>query len=88
MARHLSENIIQFLRIPSAFHVIHVLAGTHADNRGLGRLLGLMTTVAGMLIFALMIGVVSDSIGARVDSLKKGNAKVKYWRLLPPNMIQ
>ncbi len=39
-------------------------------------MLGLMTTVAGMLIFALMIGVVSDTIGARVDDLKRGSAKV------------
>ena len=31
-----------------------------------------------MLIFALMIGVVSESIGASVDSLKKGTAKVMY----------
>jgi hypothetical protein len=30
-----------------------------------------------MLVFALMIGVVSDSIGASVDDLKQGNAKVK-----------
>jgi ion channel POLLUX/CASTOR len=52
------------------------LAGTHADSKGLGRLLGFSTTIGGMLIFALMIGVVSDSIGASVDSLKKGNAKV------------
>jgi hypothetical protein len=38
--------------------------------------LGLVTTVAGMLVFALMIGVVSDTIGARVDDLKRGSAKV------------
>ncbi len=54
-------------------------AGTHADSRGFGRVLGLITTVAGMLIFALMIGVVSDTIGARVDDLKRGSAKVRAW---------
>ena len=36
-----------------------------------------------MLVFALMIGVVSDSIGARVDELKRGSAKVRA-RLRPP----
>ncbi len=40
-------------------------------------MLGLVTTVAGMLVFALMIGVVSDTIGARVDDLKRGSAKVR-----------
>ncbi len=50
-------------------------AGTHADSEGFGRVLGLVTTVAGMLVFALMIGVVSDTIGARVDDLKRGSAK-------------
>jgi hypothetical protein len=52
-------------------------AGTHADAEGIGRVLGLVTTVAGMLVFALMIGVVSDTIGARVDDLKRGSAKVR-----------
>lgn len=51
-------------------------AGTHAETQGLGRILGFATAIAGMLIFALMIGVVSESIGASVDSLKKGTAKV------------
>ena len=50
-------------------------AGTHADSEGVGRLLGFLTTIAGMLVFALMIGVVSESIGARVDDLKRGNSK-------------
>jgi hypothetical protein len=31
-----------------------------------------------MLVFALMIGVVSDSIGASVDDLKRGNSKVRH----------
>jgi hypothetical protein len=52
--------------------------GTHADASGSGRILGFATTVAGMLVFALMIGVVSDSIGASVDDLKRGNAKVRH----------
>jgi hypothetical protein len=50
--------------------------GTHSDSEGMARILGFVTTVAGMLVFALMIGVVSDSIGARVDDLKKGTSKV------------
>ncbi len=29
-----------------------------------------------MLVFAMMIGVISDSIGAKVDELKKGKSKV------------
>ncbi len=33
--------------------------------------------MAGMLVFALMIGVVADSIGARVDDLKKGHSKAR-----------
>ena len=40
-------------------------------------MLGFLTTIAGMLVFALMIGVVSDTIGARVDDLKRGSAKVR-----------
>ena len=51
-------------------------AGTHAAARGAGRLLGFATTVAGMLVFALMIGVVSDYIGSKLDDLKKGKSKV------------
>ena len=54
-----------------------MVAGAHVDTRGVGRLLGFTTTVDGMLIFVLMIGVVSDSIGKSVDDLKRGNAKVK-----------
>lgn len=72
-------------------HLFHpLLAGTHAGTKGLGRILGLATTVAGMLIFALMIGVVSESIGASVDSLKKGTAKVAAtasWHMTPPMYV-
>ena len=46
-------------------------------------MVGFVTTVAGMLIFALMIGVVSDSIGARQDSLKKCDAKVRLKAATP-----
>ena len=48
------------------------------EAKGGGKVLGFITTVAGMLIFALMIGVVSDSIGTSVDDLKRGNAKVMH----------
>ena len=43
-------------------------------------MLGFLTTIGGMLVFALMIGVVSESIGARVDDLKRGNSKASARR--------
>lgn len=48
--------------------------GTHANApKGLlVRLVSFSITVGGMIIFALMIGIISDSIGDKVDDLKKG----------------
>jgi ion channel POLLUX/CASTOR len=51
--------------------------GTHADTVGtFGRIIAFATTIGGMLVFALMIGVVSDYIGSQLDDLKKGKSKV------------
>ena len=53
------------------------LAGTHASTEGTsGKIIAFCTTIGGMLVFALMIGVISDSIGEKVDDLKQGKSKV------------
>ena len=55
----------------------YLRTGTHADTDGtFGRIIAFGTTIGGMLVFALMIGVISDSIGEKVDDLKKGKSKV------------
>jgi hypothetical protein len=51
--------------------------GTHADTEGtLVRLVAFLITIGGMLVFALMIGIISESIGESVDELKKGKSRV------------
>lgn len=51
--------------------------GTHADTEGmLVRLVSFTITIGGMLVFALMIGIISESIGEKVDELKKGRSRV------------
>ena len=51
--------------------------GTHADqDGGGGRLVAFAITIGGMLIFALMIGIVSDTISDRMDDLNKGLSRV------------
>eukprot|EP00560_Eucampia_antarctica_P005335 CAMPEP_0197835218 /NCGR_PEP_ID=MMETSP1437-20131217/25131_1 /TAXON_ID=49252 ORGANISM="Eucampia antarctica, Strain CCMP1452" /NCGR_SAMPLE_ID=MMETSP1437 /ASSEMBLY_ACC=CAM_ASM_001096 /LENGTH=714 /DNA_ID=CAMNT_0043440473 /DNA_START=102 /DNA_END=2246 /DNA_ORIENTATION=+ len=51
--------------------------GTHADATGITeRCAAFFTTVGGMLVFALMIGIVSEEIGEKVDELKQGKARV------------
>jgi len=51
--------------------------GTHADAEGTGvRLVAFLVTMGGMLVFALMIGIISESIGEKVDELKRGKSKV------------
>jgi hypothetical protein len=50
--------------------------GTHADAEGVERFVSIGITIGGMLVFALMIGIISDAIGAKVDDLKKGNSRV------------
>ena len=52
--------------------------GTHADAPEgiLVRAISFSITLGGMIIFALMIGIISDSIGEKVDELKKGKSRV------------
>lgn len=52
-------------------------SGNHADNNGLGpRIVAVFISFGGMLIFALMLGLVSDAISEKVDSLRKGKSEV------------
>jgi ion channel POLLUX/CASTOR len=52
-------------------------AGTHAETEGSARrTVALFTTIAGMLVFAMFIGLVSDSIQEGLDSLRKGRCRV------------
>lgn len=47
--------------------------GTHADvPPGPRRIISFFLTAGGMVIFALLIGIVSDEISAKVDDLRKG----------------
>ena len=52
--------------------------GTHADAPEgiLVRTISFSITLGGMIIFALMIGIISDSIGEKVDELKKGKSRI------------
>ncbi len=52
--------------------------GTHADapEGFLVRFVSFCITVGGMLVFALMIGIISDYIGNKIDELKKGSSRV------------
>ncbi|KAL9180594.1 hypothetical protein ACHAXT_011047 [Thalassiosira profunda] len=52
--------------------------GTHADcpEAFLIRLVSFGVTLGGMLIFALMIGIISDYIAEKVDGLKKGKSRI------------
>lgn len=52
--------------------------GTHADcpETFLIRLISFAVTLGGMLIFALMIGIISDYIAEKVDDLKKGKSRI------------
>ncbi|XP_017224760.2 ion channel CASTOR-like isoform X1 [Daucus carota subsp. sativus] len=52
-------------------------SGNHADSEGLGpRLVSVTISCGGMLIFAMMLGLVSDSISEKLDSLRKGKSEV------------
>ncbi|XP_018717564.2 ion channel CASTOR isoform X1 [Eucalyptus grandis] len=52
-------------------------AGNHADSEGFGpRLVSLLISFGGMLIFAMMLGLVSDAISEKFDSLRKGRSEV------------
>jgi len=52
--------------------------GTHADcpETFLIRMISFAVTLGGMLIFALMIGIISDYIAEKVDDLKKGKSRI------------
>ncbi|GAB4848105.1 Probable ion channel sym8 [Ancistrocladus abbreviatus] len=52
-------------------------SGNHADRIGSGpRIVSLFISAGGMLIFAMMLGLVSDAISEKVDSLRKGKSEV------------
>ncbi|KAL0903741.1 hypothetical protein M5K25_028139 [Dendrobium thyrsiflorum] len=52
-------------------------SGNHANSVGTGpKLVSVSITFGGMLIFAMMLGLVSDAISAKFDSLRKGRSEV------------
>ncbi|XP_043707776.1 probable ion channel SYM8 isoform X2 [Telopea speciosissima] len=52
-------------------------SGSHTDRVGIGpRIVSVSISSGGMLIFAMMLGLVSDAISAKVDSLRKGKSEV------------
>ncbi|XAR49355.1 hypothetical protein NMG60_11032534 [Bertholletia excelsa] len=52
-------------------------SGNHADRVGTGpRIVSVSISSGGMLIFATMLGLVSDAISEKVDSLRKGKSEV------------
>ncbi|XP_028550903.1 probable ion channel CASTOR isoform X4 [Dendrobium catenatum] len=52
-------------------------SGNHANSVGTGpKLVSVSITFGGMLIFAMMLGLVSDAISEKFDSLRKGRSEV------------
>ncbi|KAJ0092094.1 hypothetical protein Patl1_26807 [Pistacia atlantica] len=52
-------------------------SGSHASSEGIGpRLVSVSISFGGMIIFATMLGLVSDSISEKLDSLRKGRSEV------------
>lgn len=52
-------------------------SGNHASSQGIGpRLVAISISFGGMLIFAMMLGLVSDAISEKFDSLRKGKSEV------------
>lgn len=52
-------------------------SGNHADSQGTWpRIVSVLISFGGMLIFALMLGLISDAISEKVDSLRKGKSEV------------
>ncbi|XWS40389.1 hypothetical protein CRYUN_Cryun18bG0137000 [Craigia yunnanensis] len=52
-------------------------SGNHADSVGIGsRIVSVSISSGGMLIFAMILGLVSDAISEKVDSLRKGKSEV------------
>ncbi|GMY32828.1 ion channel CASTOR-like isoform X2 [Fagus crenata] len=52
-------------------------SGNHAGSEGIGwKLVSVSISFGGMLIFAMMLGLVSDAISEKLDSLRKGRSEV------------
>ncbi|GAV86820.1 DUF1012 domain-containing protein [Cephalotus follicularis] len=52
-------------------------SGNHASSEGIGpRLVSVSISFGGMLIFAMMLGLVTDAISEKFDSLRKGRSEV------------
>ncbi|XP_058202385.1 ion channel CASTOR-like isoform X3 [Rhododendron vialii] len=52
-------------------------SGNHTNSEGIGpRLVSVSISFGGMLIFAMMLGLVSDAISEKLDSLRKGRSEV------------
>lgn len=52
-------------------------SGNHTSSEGIGpRLVSVSVSFGGMLIFAMMLGLVSDAISEKFDSLRKGRSEV------------
>lgn len=52
-------------------------SGNHANSVGVGpKLVSVSISFGGMLIFAMMLGLVSDAISEKFDSLRKGRSEV------------
>ncbi|KAM1724615.1 hypothetical protein ACFX13_023089 [Malus domestica] len=52
-------------------------SGNHTDSEKIGeRLVSVSISFGGMLIFAMMLGLVSDAISEKFDSLRKGRSEV------------
>ena len=47
----------------------------------LPRIVAFMTSLGGMLVTALLLGIVGESISEKVDEMKKGKSKVRRCRL-------
>uniref|UniRef100_A0A0E0D9G8 RCK N-terminal domain-containing protein n=1 Tax=Oryza meridionalis TaxID=40149 RepID=A0A0E0D9G8_9ORYZ len=52
-------------------------SGNHANTEGFGpKLVSVSISIGGMLVFAMMLGLVTDSISEKFDSLRKGRSEV------------
>lgn len=57
--------------------ILIVDTAAHGDFSDMGeRFVGFIMTIAGMIVFGFMIGIVTDVISEKVDSLKKGKSRV------------
>ncbi|TYI38181.1 hypothetical protein ES332_A02G007800v1 [Gossypium tomentosum] len=69
---------LQACNTSDTFDTISILQeGNHANSEGMGpRLVSVSISFGGMLIFAMMLGLVSDAISEKLDSLRKGRSEV------------